>query len=154
MTQLQMLYSEWLDQDLVGWIQVSLLPHYLLVSTILKVITQLQMLYSEQLDQNLVGWIQVSLLRNLYFGFLVLAPTVAYCLLFKIGTIILRPDKCTTNNKVKFQVCFAPHELDYRFPSSSNDQVKYGSILNSFITFINHQDEYPFKIAKIQTEKY
>ena len=23
MAQLQMLYSEWLDQDLVGWIQVS-----------------------------------------------------------------------------------------------------------------------------------
>ena len=59
-----------------------------------------------------------------------------------------------TNNKVKLQVCFAPHELDYKFPSSSNDQIKYGNILNSFTTFINHKDEYPFKIAKIQTEKY
>ena len=29
MAQLQMLYSEWLDQDLVGWIQVSLLPQSL-----------------------------------------------------------------------------------------------------------------------------
>ena len=25
MAQLQMLYSEWLDQDLVGWIQVNLI---------------------------------------------------------------------------------------------------------------------------------
>ena len=29
MAQLQMLYSEWLDQDLVGWIQVSLLSQSL-----------------------------------------------------------------------------------------------------------------------------
>ena len=29
MAQLKMLYGEWLDQDLVGWIQVSLLPHSL-----------------------------------------------------------------------------------------------------------------------------
>ena len=28
MAQLQMLYSEWLDQDLVGWIQINLLPQY------------------------------------------------------------------------------------------------------------------------------
>ena len=29
MAQLQMLYSEWLDQDLVGWIQVNRLPQHL-----------------------------------------------------------------------------------------------------------------------------
>ena len=29
MAQLQMLYSEWLDQNLVGWIQVNLLPQSL-----------------------------------------------------------------------------------------------------------------------------
>ena len=29
MTQLQMLYGDWLDQDLVGWIQVSLHPQSL-----------------------------------------------------------------------------------------------------------------------------
>ena len=29
MTQLQVLYSEWLDQDLVGWIQVSVRPQSL-----------------------------------------------------------------------------------------------------------------------------
>ena len=29
MAQLQMLYSEWLDQNVVGWIQVNLLPQSL-----------------------------------------------------------------------------------------------------------------------------
>ena len=29
MAQLQMLYIEWLDQDLVGWIQINLLPQFL-----------------------------------------------------------------------------------------------------------------------------
>ena len=29
MAQLQMLFSEWLDQDLVNWIQVNLLSQYL-----------------------------------------------------------------------------------------------------------------------------
>ena len=33
------------------------------------------------------------------FGFLELAPTIAYCLLFNIGSIILRPDK--SNNATK-----------------------------------------------------
>ena len=29
MAKLQMLYSEWLDQYLVGWVQINLLPQYL-----------------------------------------------------------------------------------------------------------------------------
>ena len=39
------------------------------------------------------GFTWVILFKIPKFSFLVLAPTIAYCSLFNIGTVILRPDK-------------------------------------------------------------
>ena len=78
-------------------------------------------LYSRWLDQLLVGWIRLLLLQQSFFlfhylpqevftlarlwprclGFLVFAPTIAYCLLFNIGAIILRPDKYNIMSKIR-----------------------------------------------------
>ena len=57
------------------------------------------------------GWIRFLLVgsryhssHNLQFGFLVLAPTIAYCSLFNIEAIILRPD--IYNNFIGFFLRF------------------------------------------------
>ena len=62
------------------------------------------MLYSEWLDQVLVGRIQIKSPPTVFsLASLVLAATIAYCSLFNIATIILRPDKY--NIIMKNKIC-------------------------------------------------
>ena len=78
-----------------------------MVSTILKVMAQLQMLYSEWLDKDLVSWILVRHLPQPLAELLGFGPTIAYCLWFNIGAIILRPDKYNNVYTIFFfQYCY------------------------------------------------
>ena len=56
---------------------------------------------------------------------------------------------CLTH-KSHFQVCFGIHQLNFKYPKVDADRQKFDDIVNSFITYINHKNEYPHRIAKIE----
>jgi hypothetical protein len=47
-------------------------------------------------------------------------------------------------------VCFGIHQLHHKYPKVAADRAKFDAIVNSFITYVNHKNEYPHKIAKME----
>ena len=47
------------------------------------------------------------------------------------------------------RVCFGVHELSHRVPKEAPKRKDFMSIINSFITYVNHQNKYPTKIGHI-----